>query len=237
MIVTAPIPVCGRFPLIKMTISRLKRQSITPIVLGHEKEAEDIAKEFDCEFISIDNDPLGNKWNKGFQASKNYNADAVMLMGSSDWCSDEYIERCKENTKDYGMIGQVGCHFADVSDQIRLVHWKGYKDSLRYNEPIGIGRFMNRDFMDAINWNPFNPTINSGLDWSMWIKAMRTNQKIGILECDKSVQLLSISTNKWSNKHKFTDHWTGALKSERCDVAMLDKEFSELKELLFKFKL
>lgn len=232
MIVTAPIPVCGRFPLIRMTISRLKRQSITPIVLGHEKEAEDIAKEFDCEFISIDNDPLGNKWNKGFQASKNYNADAVIFMGSSDWCSDGYIERCKENTKDYGMIGQVGCHFADVSDQIRLVHWKGYKDSLRHNEPIGIGRFLNREFMDVMNWNPFNPTINSGLDWSMWIKAMRTNQKIGILECDKSVQLLSISTNKWSNKHKFNDHWTGPLKSERCDLALLEKEFSELKELL-----
>jgi hypothetical protein len=153
-------------------------------------------------------------------------------MGSSDWCSDGYIERCKENTKGFGMIGQLGCHFADVSDQIRLVHWKGYKDNMRHNEPIGIGRFLNREFMDAINWNPFNPTINSGLDWSMWIKAMKTNQKIGILECDSSVQLLSISTNKWINKHKFTDHWTGALKSERCDVSLLDKEFSELKELL-----
>ena len=232
MIVTAPIPALGRFPLLRLTISRLKRQSITPIILGHEREANEIAKEFDCEFISIDNDPLGNKWNKGFQASKNYNADAVMFMGSSDWCSDGYIERCKENTKDFGMIGQLGCHFADVSDQIRLVHWKGYKHNMRHNEPIGIGRFLNREFMDAINWNPFNPTINSGLDWSMWIKAMKTNQKIGILECDNSVQLLSISTNKWSNKHKFDDHWTGALKSERCDVSLLDKEFNELKQLL-----
>ena len=237
MIVTAPIPAFGRFPLLRLTISRLKRQSITPIVLGHEREANEIAKEFDCEFISIDNDPLGNKWNKGFQASKNYNADAVMFMGSSDWCSDGYIERCKENTKDFGMIGQLGCHFADVSDQIRLVHWKGYKHNMRHNEPIGIGRFLNREFLDAINWTPFNPTINSGLDWSMWIKAMKTNQKIGILECDSSVQLLSISTNKWSNKHKFDDHWTGALKSERCDVSLLDKEFNELKELLFKFTL
>lgn len=232
MIVTAPIPVFGRFPLVRLTISRLKRQGVTPIVLGHEKEAMEIAKEFDCEFISIDNDPLGNKWNTGFQASKYYNADAVIFMGSSDWCSDGYLERCKEHSKDFGMIGMLGCHFVDVSDSIRLVHWKGYKDPMRQNEPIGIGRFLNREFLQTINWTPFNPQLNSGLDWSMWLKAMKTNQEIGILECDKSVQLLSISTDKWVNKHKFKDHWDGVLRSDKCDVSILEKEFNELKELL-----
>lgn len=200
--------------------------------MGHEREALDIAKQMDVEFISIDNDPLGYKWNKGFQASKNYNADAVIFMGSSDWCSDQYIQRCKEHSKDFGMIGMLGCHFADVSDHIRLVHWKGYHDSMRKNEPIGIGRFLNREFLEAINWTPFNPQLSSGLDWSMWLKAIKSNQDIGIMECDNSVQLLSISTNKWNNKHKFTDHWSGALKSERCDVSILDKDFNELKELL-----
>jgi hypothetical protein len=66
----------------------------------------------------------------------------------------------------------------------------------------------------------------------MWLKAMKSNQEIGILESDSSVQLLSISTNKWNNKHKFTDHWSGALKSERCDVTLLEKDFNELKQLL-----
>lgn len=233
MIITAPIPVFGRFPLVRLTISRLKRQGVTPIVLGHESEANEIAKEFDCEFISISNDPLGTKWNAGFQASKNYNPDAVIFMGSSDWCSHGYIARCKEHSKDFGMIGQLGCHFADVSaGNIRLVHWKGYKDQVRENEPIGIGRFLNRQFMEKINWTPFDPRLNSGLDWSMWLKAMKTNQEIGILECDRSVQLLSISTDKWNNKHKFRDHWDGSLRSERCSSGLLDKEFNELKELL-----
>ena len=232
MIVTAPIPVYGRFPLVRLTISRLKRQGVTPIVLGHEREAQEIAKEFDVEFISIDNDPLGYKWNKGFQASKNYNADAVIFMGSSDWCSDQYIERCKEHSKDFGMIGMLGCHFVDVNNMVRLVHWKGYHDSMRKNEPIGIGRFLNREFLETINWTPFNPQLSSGLDWSMWLKAIKSNQDIGILECDNSVQLLSISTNKWNNKHKFTDHWSGALKSERCDVSLIEDGFSELKTLI-----
>jgi hypothetical protein len=103
---------------------------------------------------------------------------------------------------------------------------------MRKNEPIGIGRFLNRQFLETINWTPFNPQLSSGLDWSMWLKAIKSNQDIGILECDNSVQLLSISTNKWNNKHKFIDHWSGALKSQRCDVTLLEKDFNELNTLL-----
>jgi len=232
MIVTAPIPVFGRFPLVRLTISRLKRQGVTPIILGHEREAMDIAKQMDVEFISIDNDPLGYKWNKGFQASKNYNADAVMFMGSSDWCSDDYVDSVRLHLNDFGMLGMLGCHFADVADEIRLVHWKGYKDSIRVNEPIGIGRVLRADFLQKIQWSPFDQRLSSGLDWSMWLKAIKTNQEIGILPDNGQIKLLSISTNKWSNKHKFTDHWTGSLKSERCDISLIENGFSELKQLL-----
>ena len=232
MIVTAPIPVFGRFPLVRLTISRLKMQGVIPIVMGHEGEAEEIAKEMDVEFIHIGNHPLGNKWNAGFAASRYYKADAVMFMGSSDWCSDDYVESIKLHIKDFGMLGMLGCHFADVSDDIRLVHWKGYGPGQRYQEPIGIGRVLRADFLNEINWRPFDPRLNAGLDWSMWLKANRTKQDIGILPDDGQIKLLSISTNKWINKHKFTDHWSGALKSERCDVSLIENGFNELKTLL-----
>jgi hypothetical protein len=232
MIITAPIPVMGRFPLVRLTVSRLQDQGVIPIMMGHEPEAEDIAKQLNVEFIHIDNDPLGNKWNAGFAASKNYKADAVMFMGSSDWCSDDYIDSIKLHIQDFGMLGMLGCHFADVSNQIRLVHWKGYGPGQRHYEPIGIGRVLRSDFLDSIAWRPFDPRLNAGLDWSMWLKTIRAKQEIGILPDDGQIKLLSISTNKWINKHKFTDHWTGALKSERCDVALLDNGFSELKTLV-----
>jgi hypothetical protein len=44
----APVPVFGRFPLVRMTISRLKAQDVTPIMLGHEDEAEADSKGFGC---------------------------------------------------------------------------------------------------------------------------------------------------------------------------------------------
>lgn len=232
MIITAPVPVMGRLPLVTLTIERLKRQGVIPIIMGHEKEAEEIAKQLDVEWIHIDNDPLGNKWNAGFQASKNYKADAVMFMGSSDWCSDDYIDSIKLHMQDFTMLGMLGCHFADISNTIRLVHWKGYTSGPRYHEPIGIGRVLRCDFLDDIQWRPFDPRLNSGLDWSMWLKTIKAKKEIGVLPDDGQIKLLSISTNKWINKHKFTDHWTGSLKSERCDVALLENGFSELKTLL-----
>jgi len=232
MIITAPIPVMGRFPLVRLTASRLKSQGVIPIIMGHEPEAQEIAKQLNVEFIHIENDPLGNKWNAGFAASRYYKADAVMFMGSSDWCSDDYIESIKLHIQDFGMLGMLGCHFADISNQIRLVHWKGYGPGQRHNEPIGIGRVLRSDFLDTIQWRPFDPRLNAGLDWSMWLKTVRAKQEIGILPDDGQIKLLSISTNKWINKHKFTDHWTGVLKSERCDVSLIENGFNELNTLL-----
>ena len=200
--------------------------------MGHEREALDIAQEFNVDFVSISNDPLGTKWNAGFQVSKNHNPDGVMFMGSSDWCSDDYVDSVRLHLKDFGMLGMLGCHFADVSDEIRLVHWKGYGQGQRYLEPIGIGRVLRADFLQKINWSPFNPQLSSGLDWSMWLKAIKTNQDIGILPDNGQIKLMSISTNKWVNKHKFQDHWSGALRSDKCDISMIDNGFSELKELL-----
>ena len=229
----APIPVFGRFHLVRLTISRLMMQGVTPIIMGHENEAEEIAKEFNIEFIRISNDPLGNKWNAGFVACKNYKADAVLFMGSSDWASNDYILNVKESIQDFSFIGMFGCHFADVADEVRLVHWPGYGKGQRQYEPIGIGRAIRSDIMDKMNWMPFDSRLSSGLDWSMYLKILRLTDEIAIIKEDETnIRLLSISTNKWINKHKFSDHWNGALKSTHMNNELLKNNFSEIFSLL-----
>ena len=225
----APVPVFGRFPLVRMTISRLKGQDVIPIMLGHEDEAETIAKELDVEFIRVANDPLGNKWNAGFEACKNYQADGVIFMGSSDWASDEYIESVKDALKDFPFIGMLGCHFADVGDEVRLVHWPGYQRGQRQHEPIGIGRVLRADILDKMNWSPFDPRLSSGLDWSMYLKIIQLTDGIAVIKDEEQdIRLLSISTNQWNNKHKFSDHWNGALKSKHINSELLKNNFNEI---------
>jgi hypothetical protein len=231
MKIIAPIPCFNRFPLVELTASRLKRQGVIPILIGHENEIKQIANDLNIEFIQAPNVPLANKWNKGFMACKSYNPDGVMFMGSSDWCSDDYIQSVNENLNDFNLLGMLGCHFVDVAENIRLVHWPGYDQGMRHQEPIGIGRVLRFDFLNEINWKPFDDNLNAGLDWSMWLKVLNTNQKIGIFNQKPEIQLLSISTNKWSNKHKFNDHWNGKLKSTICDIDLLKKEFNEIQLL------
>ena len=225
----APIPVFGRFPLVRLTISRLKRQGVIPIIMGHEREALDISKEFNVEFISIDNDPLGNKWNAGFMACQNYSPDGVIFMGSSDWASDDYIQSVKDALNDFPFIGMLGCHFADVSDKVRLVHWPGYAMGQRKYEPIGIGRVLRSDILTKMNWCPFDPRLSSGLDWSMYLKAIRLIDNLAVIKDEeKDIRLLSISTDKWINKHKFSDHWSGSLKSTHMNNELLKNNFEEI---------
>jgi hypothetical protein len=230
MKIVAPIPVYGRLPLVKLTVTRLQSFGVIPIMIGHEPEAKQLAIELGCEWLSSSNDPLGNKWNAGFQAAKCYDPDAVIFMGSSDWCSSKYIETAKEYLNDYGMLGMLGCHFADVADEIRLVNWRGYGTGPRHNEPIGIGRVLNRELLQKINYTPFDSRLSSGLDWSMWLKAIAAKVEIGIIP-PEDIQLLSISTNRWNNKHKFLDHWSGKLPSERLDPKLLDINFSDIHKL------
>jgi hypothetical protein len=65
----------------------------------------------------------------------------------------------------------------------------------------------------------------------MWLKAIHADAAVGILE-DPDLILMSISTSAWSNKHKFNDHWTGPLKSDRLtDLSTIYKRFPQITEL------
>ena len=231
--IVAPIPVNGRRPLLKYTISRLQAQGVQVICLGHDREDEYLCKSLGAEWIEHNNSPLGAKWNSGFMAAKKYNPTGVIFVGSSDWISDNYIAEAEEKIKQFDLVGKLGCHFVDVADKIRLVNWTGYGIGPRSYEPIGIGRVLSSRFLDKINWQPFNNRLESGLDWHMWLKAIHADASVGIFDTDE-IKLLSISTNKWNNKHKFDDHWLNKLRSYKIygdDKDEFLKSFPEIEEL------
>jgi hypothetical protein len=213
----APIPIYGRFSLVRLTMERLIKQGVTPIGIGNEPQAKQICKELEVEYIEHANNPLGAKWNAGFKACNKPDCESVLFVGSSDWISNSYLKLVKKHLNKYDIIGVAGCHFVDVAESKRLVYWSGYPEGLRHNEPIGIGRVLSIEFLKRINFKPFDSNLNAGLDWSMYLKA----KNVGLLPNTKTIQCLSISTNKWGNKHKFEDHWIGKLKSEKCNLKRL----------------
>jgi hypothetical protein len=63
----------------------------------------------------------------------------------------------------------------------------------------------------------------------MYLKIIKLTEEIAVIKDEEQdIRLLSISTNKWNNKHKFSDHWSGALKSKHINSELLKNNFNEI---------
>jgi len=229
--IVAVMPVHGRLPLLQQTIRRLydKNGVYKVICVGSDVEKRLCEKE-GAEFILHENKPLGKKWNAGFQAAKKYNPDGCLFVGSSDWVSDNWISYCSSYLSEYDMIGKPDFYLLDYGNTIRCCHWAGYTDTRRANEPIGIGRILSARILDKMSWCPMQDKLDSSLDWSMFQKVLSMNGKVKMITNDE-IKSLSLSTNKWENKHKFEDHYRGKLPSKRIENKVLIEIFPEINNL------
>jgi hypothetical protein len=235
--VVACLAVHGRLPLLEHTIRRLylKNGCHKVICSGDGLEEKQLCESLGAIWVAHSNKPLGAKWNTSFQKAKDYDPDAVLFVGSSDWVSDNWISVMHPHVEQYGFVGVPGCYLADIGETIRLCNWKGYKGYRkdREDESIGIGRMLSRRLLDAIGWQPFNHTLDNSLDRSMKDNAAKHGFVDWMIN-DERLKALSISTNKWANKHQFAMHWTGMIPSEIIeDQSSFLQEFPEL-NLIFK---
>lgn len=233
--VIAVIPCFGRFPLLRQTVSRIiNKNRVKVLLVGHEKQVEQIAKEYKCHYLFHDNTKLGQKWNAGFQYAKHLNPDAVLFVGSSDWVSDNWVSETMPLLKDYEMVGTLGCYLLDLSTvkPMRLVYWAGYGEGERATEPIGIGRLISKRALNKMNWSPFDPLKDNSMDWQMWRKVLDNGGTVKIVD-QESIKSVSISTNLWPQKHQFEQHWKSVLKSDKQEPApFVSKYFPEANKAL-----
>lgn len=233
MKIAVPIPVFGRLPLVKLTIERLRDVNKVDhiICIGHEPEAKELCLSLGAEWVEYPNSPLGAKWNAGFMACQKYNPDAVLYCGSSDWIHQDYLNLAIEHI--YGgadMVGSLGCYFVDVRERRRAVFWPGYGEGKRHDEPIGIGRMLSKRLLECMGYKPFEDYIHNSLDRVMWDKSLACNADVRIINVVNG--LLSISCDRWPNKHNFEDHWSNTLPSVKIHhLPGLFNSFPEIHKL------
>lgn len=224
----AVIPCFGRFRLLEKTVERLyKVNRITKVVLmGHEPGVKNIADKTNSVFVHHKNNPLGRKWNAGFEAARKLRPDAVLFVGSSDWISANWMPEALKHIKDYDLIGRLDCYLYDINTigKNRLVHWPGYGHGVRAEEPIGIGRVISARVLDKINWKPFDDSRDNSMDWFMYDAVLKHSGKIKLM--DNDTFSMAISTNHWPNKHSFEAHWRNKLPSRKIESSKMN-EFIE----------
>jgi len=116
-------------------------------------------------YIVTDNRPLSSKWQALISSLKQFEYDAVIIMGSDDYIDKktyEYIVDCLDRGHDF--IGFTDCYFMDNGLKY---YWPGYQNS-RFMEPIGAGRVLSRSLIEKIDHYLFRDFLNKGLDRSAW---------------------------------------------------------------------
>lgn len=236
--IVAVIPVNGRLPLVKHTIQRLLNKNKVTVVIcvisnsiTYPNTAA-MCKKWGAHVIFHDNYPLGAKWNAGFKEAAKFKPTACVFVGSSDWISDNWLPTLMPMLKDFDMVGAPGCHFLDInsSGTMKALYWPGYNNKRR-SETIGIGRVLSARILEKIGWKPFDDKLDNSLDYEMNRKVELVGGKIKMYR-GKEIKALSISTNKWVNKHKYSDHESGRLPSEEVDVNyLIDNNFPEAKQV------
>jgi hypothetical protein len=230
MKVVAVIPVFGRLPLLKYTIQRLYEKNKVDLVIciGQTPTEEKLCKRMDAVFFRHPNTPLGMKWNYGFRKARDYQADAALFVGSSDWLSDNWLEVLAPRLKDCALVGTPDFHLLDISKRtgtFRACYWAGYQDQ-RKGEPIGIGRLISAEVLEKIGWSPFEDRKHNSMDYQMMKKVMGVGGKVSNY-VGKEIKSLSLSCDQWDNKHKFEEHWNNRLPSEKLNAAEIVREFPE----------
>lgn len=227
--VVAALPVHGRIPLLKQTIERLYKKNgcYKVVCAGDGLKEKRLCQSLGAVWVQAPNKPLGNKWNQAFLRAKDFKPDAVLYVGSSDWLSDNWIEKTRPYVEEHGITGVPGCHFGDIPKRgkIRIVYWPGYVGE-RSNESIGIGRMLSAKLLDLINWQPLDPTKDRSMDACMKAKCAAVGYHDFFVRED--IKAMSISTDQWGNMHQFAQHWNNELPSDKiADVDAFLKDFPE----------
>ena len=224
MKIVSVIPVRGRHSLVKATISRLYlRNKIDHVICAGDEEDRQICETSGAEFFEHSNESLGNKWNAIFQKAKEHKPDVVLLLGSSSWVSDNYLPYMTQFVNDNMLVGKEQFNIVNFGETLEMLRWLHYpkekhrpwhylkkmpegarkylKAGGRYNEPIGAGRLLRSDFLDAIDWTPYTDA-NKGLD-SIMMKKLSDIGGNYLQVRGQNTQVLKITSNQWGNINSF----------------------------------
>ncbi|VXD14067.1 hypothetical protein PL8927_270242 [Planktothrix serta PCC 8927] len=157
--------------------SMLKRElagkiQLELLAVGSEgEESRKLCQSCGFDYVEYENQPLSDKWEYGINRCRDYNPDAVIIVGSDDLISRSLIEFYDQKLKE-GLVfcGITDAYFFDLQKE-DMIHWIGYNvetDLIRLGETTGMGRCLSGMLLDRLNFSLWqNLNKNRGLDGAM----------------------------------------------------------------------
>jgi len=186
-------------------IERVSESVIGVIAVGSEGRAtEAIARASGVDYEEFPNSPLGAKHNRMLSAAKHYypELDAVIVMGSDNWITDNAIDAYEAKLRDSGQLtfGVLDCYFTSVITGVSA-RWPGYPlRNPRHGESVGAGRIILREALERCDWKLWDDRLESRLDGSATARMRSRKITIGAaLQSDLGVRVVDFKsgTNIW----------------------------------------
>jgi hypothetical protein len=122
--------------------------------------------------VKYPNLPLSNKWNQSVYSAKQFNPDAVMIMGSDDIFIESYLNKVKYyiNRRIEYISNTNWANLWYFADKIMISTERYIKRATE--DGLGSGRVINSSILNKINWNLylFDTPINKCLDMNSFNK-------------------------------------------------------------------
>jgi len=217
----AAIPVNGRHELLTHTIGRLLNKCGVSKVycMGDNEEDKKVCEKAGAEWVHHPNRPLGSKWNSGIEAAikSGIKYDGFLFVGSSDWVSDNWIDTFAPYLEYYDMVGTTNCYFLDINTDStrRLIHWGGYTNE-RKGEAIGIGRMYSMRIIKKLGGKVFIDKSDNSMDYQSLQNVLSVGGNVRSFVA-YDAKTVSISTNKWVNKHIFENEFKYRIDSDEVN--------------------
>lgn len=234
--IVAVMPVSGREELFPLTIKRLYQQEgvdMKVVVMGDTSDEAMLARKSGASCYGWWNEEtLGQKWQDGVLLAKEYDPDAIMIVGSGNWFTNGWVKTLFPYLGDYDMVGSEAMYVYQIrqNDQI-MIHWNGYHNNARKGDMLGAGRLISRRMLDKVDWQIYNTNLDCGLDRSMSKILQRHGAKTLTLHQGNEM-ILKVGSYKWKNINSFGVLWgnPNARRVDKPDEIL--ENFPEIKELL-----
>lgn len=120
------------------------------------------------------NEHLGEKWN--YALSKCYKSDYIMITGSDDLYSGNYLNACLPHLKNgIEYMGLLDMYFHDTIGE-KMYYFGGY-NSDRKGDTNGAGRIVSTKIAGAYHYRFWNSLAQKGLDAQLTTKMKGHNPK------------------------------------------------------------
>ncbi len=167
-----------RFELSKFCISEWLKLNVYKVIIAYSFDEDYDNLHSLCEkdnrlvLVKYPNLPLSNKWNHSVYTAKQFNPDAIMIMGSDDIFTNSYLTKVKYYIN-RGIDYISNTNWANVwyfSNKIMIATERYI--SRATSDGLGSGRVINANILSKVNWNLylFEKPINKCLDANSYNK-------------------------------------------------------------------